>query len=678
MLAGEPPYTGATAQAVMAKILTKDPVPVTEARRAVPPPVAGALDRALQRLPADRFGTAAEFSAALEGRGPAAAAPSHRRAASSDSGRPWGWIGLAATLAVAGVWGWARPTAQVADPVPTHLAIPIPNVGGAATAQDRQLALSPDGTTLLYTAQVAPDGESDSQNRTLRRRLFDTESTVLSNVEPFLSGYVISPDGSDFVGYDRIGQLLRYGMDGGNERSLPDELVGFWSTWAEDGSVWMSSAATISGVARLLPDGQVDWSMREVSAGLTVQDVLPDGRAGLTVRAPRGVSSGPALLLDLDAGLLPEPLLPVDVVAVRYTVGHLVYVVPDGTMHAVAFDPDSRTVVGEPVRIAESVSAEAGQAQISVSRTGTVAYIPEEPRILELVSRDGRRRTVTRENRNFHNPVFSPDDRQLAVDFTTSDGRNVWTLDLANGIPTRATFERNGHDAIWTPDGRELTYIAEPATASTFGIYRGRPGSFESDSLITQVGLTFGGIWLPDGSGLVAAADGLAEESGGDIALIQNEGRGPVVPLVASPFEEAFPAVSPDGRWLAFASDRSGQYEVYVRAMDGSGEPLQVSVDGGVEAVWGNDPEELYYRTVAGGASELVAVRIATAPELSVVSREELFSMADVATATPHANFDVSNDGQTFVVVRFNPASRIMVIQNLPELVARLTGSPRD
>ena len=105
---------------------------------------------------------------------------------------------------------------------------------------------------------------------------------------------------------------------------------------------------------------------------------------------------------------------------------------------------------------------------------------------------------------------------------------------------------------------------------------------------------------------------------------------------------------------------------------------MQVSLDGGVEAVWGSDPEEMYYRTVAGGASELVAVRIAVQPELRVVSRESLFSMADVATATPHANFDVSNDGQTFVVVRFNPASRIMVIQNLPQLVEQLRGVARD
>jgi len=147
-----------------------------------------------------------------------------------------------------------------------------------------------------------------------------------------------------------------------------------------------------------------------------------------------------------------------------------------------------------------------------------------------------------------------------------------------------------------------------------------------------------------------------------------------VEPLVATRFSEGWPAVSPDDRWLAFTSDRSGQFEVYVQPLGGDGGLVQVSVDGGIEPLWSADGRELFYRTGAGAGSELVAAVIATDPEPSVVSRETLFSMADAATATPHVNYDVSPDGQTFAVVRFNPSSRIMVIQNLPELVRELAG----
>ncbi|UCC25238.1 MAG: protein kinase [Gemmatimonadales bacterium] len=670
MLAGDPPHTGSTAQAVMAKILTRDPEPVTESRASVPTHVAWALGRALQRLPADRFPSAADFSAALQGRMASAPGPLGVGPVGARSTRGWVWPAVATALGILTVWGWMRPPGDPPEAVPSHLAVPLPNLGGAATAQDRQLALSPDGSTLLFTA-IAPDGE----NRTMRRRLHETEATVLPGVKPFLAGYIVSPDGREFLGYDTDWRLYRYSMDGGNERAIPGSAVSpQWAVWASDGNLWFSSDVTDAGLVRVDASGAVTRPLGERVVSTTIQDILPDARFALTIRQPRGISSGPVRLLDLQTGEMGEILIAADVVAVVYTAGHLVYALANGDLETVAFDPVKRTLLGEPVQIAEGVMVEAGNAQLTASDNGTVAYIPEEPRILQLVDRDGRTRPVTRDNHNFHGPAFSPDGRRLAVDFTSDQGRNVWTLSLDEGVLTRATFDRNGHDARWTPDGRFVTYLAEPELGGQFGIYRTRPGSLDSDSLITVPGVSFTGIWLRDESALVTTADGLSPGSGPDIALIGNGGRGPVEPLVATRFSEGWPAVSPDDRWLAFTSDRSGQFEVYVQPLAGDGGLFQVSVDGGIEPLWSADGRELFYRTGAGAGSELVAAVIATDPEPSVVSRETLFSMADAATATPHVNYDVSPDGQTFAVVRFNPSSRIMVIQNLPELVRELAG----
>ena len=149
---------------------------------------------------------------------------------------------------------------------------------------------------------------------------------------------------------------------------------------------------------------------------------------------------------------------------------------------------------------------------------------------------------------------------------------------------------------------------------------------------------------------------------------IDDGGGGAVEPLVATPFNEIQPSVSPDERWLAFASDRSGRNEVYAQRLTGEGEALQVSLGGGTEPVWSPSGGEIFYRTGRGAEAVMMTARVETDAELRVVSRGELFSMGDMATSSVHQNYDVSPDGETFVIVRDRAPTRI----NLPALVALL------
>jgi Tol biopolymer transport system component len=315
-------------------------------------------------------------------------------------------------------------------------------------------------------------------------------------------------------------------------------------------------------------------------------------------------------------------------------------------------------------------------AQLATSYNGTVAYFREEARGLLLVDRAGNSRPATRERRNFHAPKFSPNGRSIATDFNTADGRDVWTLDLPTGGLTRTTFERDGHDPTWTPDGESLTFAS--SRGGTIGIMRTRRGRpDEPDSLLASPQIGFTGYWLKDGSGLVTAAQSLKTGSKGDIGLVANGGRGPIEPLVATRFEEQHPAVSPDGGWLAFTSDQSGRNEIYVRPLRGEGDQLQVSAEGGIEPVWGPHGKELFYRAGSGTSGSLTAAMVQTAPRLAITERRTLFPISGFSTATPHSNYDVSPDGRTFVFVGFNQASRVVIIQNLPALVARLSGSSR-
>ena len=300
-------------------------------------------------------------------------------------------------------------------------------------------------------------------------------------------------------------------------------------------------------------------------------------------------------------------------------------------------------------------------------------FIPEESRSLVLVDRAGSARLALGARHNFHTPKFSPDGRRLSVDITSGDGRDVWILSLDQGTLSRATFDRDGHDATWTPDGRFITYLS--ARAGPIGIYRKRPGNAEpAESLLASPAIAYTGAWLRDGSALVTVGQNLRPRSGPDVAIVRNGGRGPLEPIVAGPFAEQYATVSPDGRWLAFGSDQSGQQQVYVRPFGGEGDEVQVSLTGGSEPVWGPDGRELFYRDLGEGAPSLTAAAVRTRPQFEVTSRRALFPVGDIVGASPHANYDISPDGRTFAMVRRSPGTRIMVIQNLPELVRRLRG----
>jgi Tol biopolymer transport system component len=467
--------------------------------------------------------------------------------------------------------------------------------------------------------------------------------------------------------------MYRYPVGGGNGRLITSDIGPTSNVvWGPDGDLWFSATSDVArGIARLDRDGTVTRPFGTANADLLLKQLLPDNRTMLAVRQPQGTGAGPAILLDLGTGdarvLVDRPI-----VEACYTSGYLVLVLPGGALEAVPFDPRRNRLTGTALQIASGVSVPGtGVAQLAGSANGTVAYIPEEARALMLVDRDGNSRPATREHRNFHAPRFSPDGRRIATDFNTADGRDVWTLDLSNGSLIRTTFERDGHDPTWTPDGESLTFAS--SRSGSLGILRTRRGRPDApDSLVASSQIGFTGYWLPDGAGLVTAAISLSPGSRGDIGLITNGGRGPIEPLVATRFEEQHPALSPDGRWLAFSSDQSGRTEIYLRPLRGEGDQIQVSVEGGIEPIWGPDSRELFYRAGTGISGNLTSAKVQTTPRLAILERRTLFPVSGYSTATPHSNYDVSPDGRTFVFVGFNQASRVVIIQNLPALVERL------
>jgi serine/threonine-protein kinase len=681
MLAGEPPFTGPSSQAIVAKVLTEPAPSLRSKRPTVSPAVEDAILTALQKLPADRWGSAREFSDALSGGGPQRSGPAPTvvlpaaRAAGRRRGAWLGYAGWAAAAVLAGttVWALTRPRPELP---PSRLAILVPGLGGSgASSTQRHVAFLPDGETLIYAV-----GASDGTLRLTRQALDAEAGTPIENAVG-IGSPLVSPDGRSIVGSQAVKrQVLRLPLDGGSTELVSPAGFGTEAAaFAPDGTLWYSNDAGLGVVSgdSLVP------KLRK--GGYLLQQILADGHSAITVRTRIGNAAGPVALVDLESGA-ETTLIGAATVEARVTQGLLVLVTPGGALQVVPFDLRHRRIVGTPVQVATNVSITgSGVAQFAVAANGNLAYIPQEPASLVYVDRAGATQLVTPERQNFHHPQFSPDGRRLSLDFTSVEGRNVWILDRAEGTLSRATFDRDGHDATWTPDGRFLTYIVPVNRPGSvlLTLLRKRPGSAEApDTLLASPLLAYTGVWLRDGSAMVttaaerdpARADSTLGGAGTDAVLIQNGGKGPLRPLVASRFNENYVGVSPDGRWISFVSDQSGREEVYVRDLAGELDQVMVSVDGGNEPVWGPSGRELFYRETRQDTPSLVAATIATTPTLAVTGRKRLFPIGDIVGTNPHANYDISPDGKIFAMVRSSPAARVVVVQSLPALVRRMEG----
>ena len=671
MLAGEPPFTGPTAAAVMAHLMTERPRPLDERRPTVPRGVVDAVARAMEKIPADRFPTCADFARALvqPSAGGVAPAVGHRGA---------GWRPIAAVVAFAGAiaGGWwagrsARPAAMPAGP-PSRMALLVPPehpIAGSLT--DRVITVSADGREVIYHAATSA---TDPMSRLYRQRLDADTAEAIPNSE-LLTVPSLSPDGAWLAAVNRTSALVLLPTRGGSadlRPIAPGPLP--QAAWHPDGSLYFTHG-TYRDVRRVDPRTRAITTVTKVPApGVWIEQILPDGRRALVVIAGGSTSTGRCAILDLTRGSL-SPVLDLAVSSVRWSAGYLVARRGDGVLLAFPFDLARGTTTGDGVAVARSVGTvgAAGQSQFDASPAGVMVYGELPPPSLVMVDRSGRAASLSEVRGEWHNPRLSPDGNLLAADRLSADGRDVWVMNLARQTLTRVTVARAGHDAVWSPDGRSLVFLSDES--GVLGIRRAAVGaSAVAESLYTGplTGAPTG--WLPDGRTLLIS--GVRSAEGGlDVLAVRNSGAGPVEPLVATAANELSATVSPDGHWLAFVSERTGRSEVYVRPLARTAAEVAVSLDGGSEPVWSREGKELFYRGTTDRGTWLVAARMETGPAFRVAERTPLFSVTGYLPSYPHSNFDVTPDGRHFVFVQGYEITRIAVVQNLPALVRQLSGA---
>jgi serine/threonine-protein kinase len=677
MLVGDPPHTGSTAQAIIAKVVTERPRPIRPARPSVSPELEAAVLRALEKIPADRFSTAAEFAAAMAeplrtSSGETAATRVLAPAAAGVS-RRWPLIaaGVLAGLAIGAVLGRSSSAGEPALPARV-------NRFTLATGSDHRfspgsgavpavgLALSPDGESVVYT------GLSSRGYQLYRRRLSELGTTPIAGTDGGFNPF-FTPDGrwlAFFVG----NSLRKLPLDGGVAVSVPTGAL------APQLAVWLDgerlAATAFNGpLYEVRPDGSSRLIAAPDSAAgesaLSVFDVLPGGETVLAVAARGGSFNGEGIAINLRSAARTR-LVEGTIVALYYDSGFLLWVVPEGTLLAAPFDPGRLRITGPTVSLAQGIRVTVGgPPQLALSGTRSLVYFPEEPFQLVRVDRQGGAKPLVDVRRRYHSPRVSPDGRRVAVDFNHQGTRDVWTLDVQQHTLSRLTFDNDGHDPVWSPDGRTVAYAT--ARGGVIGMFlQDGGGAGTADSLLVGSTAMTVGAFVPGTREVVSLITG--NSGSWDLGVMPLEGDRKPRTLLGTQFNECYPAISPDGRWLAYVSDESGQNEVYVRSFPDGGGKVLVSQAGGSEPVWSRDGRELYYRGFDQLTTPLVAVSVRTSPNFTVLGRASLFDLSEFEAAVPHANYDVTPDGG-FVMISQGRASEMVLVQNWTEEASRRGGA---
>jgi Tol biopolymer transport system component len=497
--------------------------------------------------------------------------------------------------------------------------------------------------------------------RAVVRRLDASESQLIP-ASANAAHLRFSPDGKFLYASLNGSTMQRHALGSGAWVPANLEITSFM-TFAPDGLLWWGSVLSF-GSYRRGADGRDSL----VFPRSTISQVLPDGRHAVALGITTGSNSGDLQWLDLRTGAV-QTVFEGPVVDVRYTMGYLVYVRPDGVMVAVPFDARAGRLTGPHTEIASDVSVSGvGFAQFAVSDNGTVAFIPGFNSKLVRVNRTGDLRMILEEHRRYHSPRIAPDGRRISFDDVTPEGRDVWVYTEGTRGISRATFQRDGHDAVWTLDGRGLYYLA--GSRGKLDIFRTLLGSTtpaQAESM--RVELSYTGTPLRGaGESFLTTTPGAGR--GLDVVRLSG-GGGKVDTVLATPSDESYVVPSPDGRWFAYISDHSGRPELYLRGLSGGDIQLQISLDGASEPVWSRDGRELYYRRATPTGAELVAAKLQLGAEPAVLSRTRLFDVTSFDTSAPHANYDVAPDGSWFVFAQRSSSDYIVLLQNVPELARR-------
>jgi Tol biopolymer transport system component len=649
---GRRAFEGSTRTTLIAAIVSGTPRPLGELVPLTPPALEHVIRRCLAKDPEDRWQSALDIASELRWvleagsrAGEAAPVVARRR---SRLRAAWALHAGTALLAVAvtiGTGAWLRrPPAVVRSWLlpPEHTRFDV---------SSSIAALSPDGQQLAFVA-MGEDGKSALWVRPLSALIAHQLGGTEGAAHPFWS-----PD-SRQVAFFAGGKLRRVDAGGGPPQPICDAAAGRGGAWGNDGTILFTPNTTealyrvpASGGAPT-PVTQLDTSRKEVSHRFA--EFLPDGKRFLflvegSLETP-GTDQGFALFAgSLDS---PErkPIVATQGSARYATTGHLLFL-RAGTLIAQPFDPGLLTLSGEGIPVADKVRRTLRyEAAFSLSRNGLLVYqsgAAFDLAELRWVDRSGKEGGTVAKPANYGGVRLSHDGTRVAASILdpATQKPDIWVLDLAREASTKLTFDpENDRSPLWSPDDRKIFFTSTR---------RGRGDVFAKSSFGTGSDEPVYGTPDPDTATSLAADGSTAwvqtnvARGSWDIFRV-NLADGKAELFLGTPFAEVTPAPSPDGRWLAYASDASGRMEVYVQSLGADGGKWQISTDGGLLPNWTRGGREIVFQ---GLDNKLLAAEVRLEPSFSAGVPRPLFDPR-IDTTTPSRMWDVSPDGERFLVIR--------------------------
>jgi eukaryotic-like serine/threonine-protein kinase len=668
MATGQRAFEGKSQLSVLTSILEKDPEPLSKVQPASPAAFVHLVTVCLEKNPDERFQTAHDVKLQLKwiaSNGSDAQKPAEK--VMSQTALVMVGLAILALLFLAGYFVFnshSSPLVQsyILPPVGTSFVTAVPDAGPPV--------ISPDGTRLAFTAR------DDKGNNLLHvRQLNSLVSTPLPGTEDAMYPFW-SPDSRE-IGFFVPGKLKRINAGGGPPQPICDANNGRGGSWSKEGVIVFTPAAS-QPIWRVSAQGGIPEPASKLDVAQEQNShrwpwFLPDGRHFLFwARSSRGTQEHSLFVGEL--GSLNAKLLTKSESMAIYASGHLLFM-RDQTLMAQAFNPGRMEITGDPVPIAEHVVINGGTSRpvFSASETGTLIYQSGEAAggwNLLWFNRDGKQIDAIPQQDRYFDPSLSPDGTRLALTVYGTQGvGDIWIIDLARGTKTRLTFGAAlAQSPVWSHDGKTIFY-----TSNIKGpphIYAKAADGSGSDSTVLETNET---VEVPksassDGKYLVYMRRVVAKDTQGslDLWVLPLFGDRKPFPIVQTAFDDTFPAISPDGKWMAYQNGESGRNEIYVTAFPEGGAKWQISTNGGADARWRKDSKELFFLNLT---DDIMAVDVSTLGHVIKLGVPHVLFHA-MGVQRQVGPYDVTPDGKKFLLnsgTLKEDSEPMTLVQNWPE-----------
>ena len=651
MLSGSKCFPGSDVSDTLATVLKSDPT-WQSLPDEVPARVRQLLHTCLDKDPKQRIHDVADVRLAMGGAFESTVMPSPDTSASLNSTiwkRPTTWLGVSAlgVVLVVAVIALSRPPA-VELPITRFVETPAGRI--TTREQRRAVAISPDGSYLAYTAN----------NELYLRRLDQPEAEAIPGTENAAAPF-FSPDGQ-WIGFFTPSEMKKVALTGGAPLTVCEVTNGLDGSWSESDMIVFGVVGPTDLFQVSAQGGTPEplTTRENPTADHDFPDFLPDGDVMLFSVARDGFNFDDGLIVAeslstgerrvvIDGGFYPRWL----------PSGHLIFA-RGGGLFVVPFNPDTLEVQGNPVEIVSNVMQSPGGAAYSTSKEGSLVYLsgglasplPEVAAV--SIARDGTETMLPVATGGFASGQISPDGTRMAVARTTGvEDAELWISDVTRGTLSRFTTSP-GLDTMprWTPDGASLVFASD--RSGEWGLYQQSvDGRGEAEQLLEIAEAVRVGpdSWTPDGANLVFSYQRLDGSS--DVGILPIGNGGEWSPLLNTPADETHSDISPDGQWIAYASNETGITEVYVERFPGLGLKTQISTGGGQSPQWTPGGDEIIYRTLNAGA--FMAVQIGSESTLTVgtpaVITDNYYALTS-SYAFGFRMYDIFPDGERFLAFR--------------------------